>query len=62
MSVTRHKDVDLLLSSINHDGDEILEVLLDGRSFLELVHNGIGEREKSARREGNLDELEGDEA
>lgn len=60
MSVTRHQDVDLLLGSINHDGDEILEVLLDGRSFLELSKQQT-ERE-SARREGILDELGGDEA
>jgi len=51
MSVTRHENVDFLLGSVDHDGDEILEVLLDGRSLLELVE-GEGEGREDQRREG----------
>lgn len=49
MGVTRHENVDFLLGSIHHDGDEILEVLLDGGSFLELVERR--ERGREGQRE-----------
>lgn len=36
MGVTGHEDVNLLLGPVDHDRDQVLEVLLDRRSLLEL--------------------------
>lgn len=36
MGVPGHEDVNLLLGSVDHDGDQILEVSLDRASLLEL--------------------------